>query len=205
MVQLAVEDVEAVEAHLGLHDRRVTYTRAVRQHRRAVAWYARGVVELLLLRTATAGSHVTVSAVAVDYCDPNCGHRTVYDPCASHSRPPVAAAAVVVFVVVAAAVVLFVTVACRVARAPRQMARRALKQLFHHPPFSPPRCPFRAHIFHALQYDRPASERRSFIRSSASRIRQSGRWSARRPCVKIHLSPYLLFQIRKLSFKVSRT
>lgn len=29
LVQLAVEDIEAVEAHLRLHDRRVTYTRAV--------------------------------------------------------------------------------------------------------------------------------------------------------------------------------
>lgn len=75
LVQLAVEDVEAVETHLGLNDRRITYTRAVRHHRRAVAWYARGVVELLLFRTATAGSHVTVSAVAVDHCDPKRGHE----------------------------------------------------------------------------------------------------------------------------------
>lgn len=76
-MQLAVEDVEAVEAHLGLHDRRITYTRAIRQHRRAVARYARGVVELLLFRTATTGSHVIVSAVVVvvDHCEPNCRTR----------------------------------------------------------------------------------------------------------------------------------
>jgi len=80
-VQLAVEDVEAIEAHLRLHDRRITYTRAVRQYRRAVARYARGVVvEFLLFRTAAAGSHVTVSAVAVDHCDPNCGHERTTDP-----------------------------------------------------------------------------------------------------------------------------
>lgn len=60
-MQLAVEDIEAIKAHLGLHDRCIAYTRAVRQYRRAVARYARGiVVELLLLGTATASSHVSV-------------------------------------------------------------------------------------------------------------------------------------------------
>lgn len=29
LVQLAVKDIEAVETHLGLHNRRVTYTRTV--------------------------------------------------------------------------------------------------------------------------------------------------------------------------------
>jgi len=67
------------------------------------------------------------------------------DPYMSHYRPLVAAAAVVV--VVAAAVVLFVALACHVARALHQMARRALKQLFHHPPFSSSHRSFRAHIF----------------------------------------------------------
>lgn len=170
-MQLAVEDVEAVETHLGLHDRRITYTRAVRQHRRAVARYARGVVELLLFRAATAGSHVTVFQPSPSTtATRTCGHersttRRTYAP-VSHSRPPVAAAAVVVLV--AAAVVLFVAVACRVARAPRQMARRALKQLFHHPPFSPSRRSPRARASPALQYDRDTTGRgRSDVRSFA--------------------------------------
>lgn len=62
LVQLAVEYVEAIEAHFGLDDRRVAYTRAVRQHRRTVTGgYVRRrvVVQLLLLRTATASSHVS--------------------------------------------------------------------------------------------------------------------------------------------------
>lgn len=167
-MELAVQDVEAVEAHLGLHDRCITYTRAIRQHRRAVTRYAHGVVvELLLFRTATAGSHVTVSAVAVDHCDPYCGHERsttrIRLTLVRSSRPPPSAAVVVV--VAAAAVVLFVAVACRVARAPRQMARCALKQLFHHPPSSPLRRPFRAHIFFALlQYD-PAGLSTTFVHS----------------------------------------
>lgn len=93
LVQLAVKDIEAVEAHLGLHDRRITYTRTVRQYRCAVAWCTRGVVvQLLLFRTATAGSHISLlqlAVVVVDYyttriTDSNCGRelrtRTVYDP-----------------------------------------------------------------------------------------------------------------------------
>jgi len=109
LVQLAVEDIEAVEAHLGLHDWRITYTRTVRQYRCAVARCTRGVVvQLLLFRTATTGSHVSLLAVVVvDYYDPNCGpERSTTRVCVSHSRfvssrlvssrPPVAAAAVVV-------------------------------------------------------------------------------------------------------------
>lgn len=92
-MQLAVEDIEAVETHLGLHDRCITYTRTVRQYRCAVARCTRGVVvQLLLFRTATAGSHISLlqlAVVVVDYyttriADPNCGRelrtRTVYDP-----------------------------------------------------------------------------------------------------------------------------
>lgn len=78
--------------------------------------------------------------------------RTVYDPwCASHSRPSVAAAAVVVLVV-----------ACRIARAPRQMAPRAPKQLFHRPPF---RCREIRPSPLTLFYDRPTPRAnvRSFI------------------------------------------
>lgn len=175
-MELAVQDVEAVEAHLGLHDRCITYTRAIRQHRRAVARYAHGVVvELLLFRTATAGSHVTVSAVAVDHCDPYCGHERsttrIRLTLVRSSRPPPSAAVVVV---AAAAVVLFVAVACCVARAPRQMARCALKQLFHHPPSSPFRRPLRAHIFFALlQYD-PAGLGTTFIHSFIHEIVSAG-------------------------------
>lgn len=100
LVQLAVKDIEAVEAHLGLHDRRITYTRTVRQYRCAIARCTRGVVvQLLLFRTATAGSHISLlqlAVVVVDYytdsnyglelrtrtADPN-GLRPAY---ASHSR-----------------------------------------------------------------------------------------------------------------------
>lgn len=101
-MQLAVEDIEAVEAHLGLHDWRITYTRTVRQYRCAVARCTRGVVvQLLLFRTATTGSHVSLLAVVVvDYHDPN-GLRPAYASLTLvssrlvSSRPPVAAAAVV--------------------------------------------------------------------------------------------------------------
>lgn len=79
LVQLAVEDIEAVEAHLRLYDWRITYTRTVRQHRCAVTRCTRGVVvQLLLFRTATAGSHVSLLAVVVvDYYNPN-GLRPAY-------------------------------------------------------------------------------------------------------------------------------
>lgn len=142
LVQVAVEDVEAVEAHLGLHDRRITYTRAVRQHRRAIARDARGVVELLLFRTATAGSHVRASSPSPSTTATRTADtRTVCDPrvcgLTLSSARPVRVAATAVVVLVAAAVVLLVAVACCVARAHRQVARRALKQLFHRPPFLP--------------------------------------------------------------------
>lgn len=94
-----------------------------------------------------------LAVVVVDHHDPNspnCGHeRSTTRVCVSlSSRPPVAAAAAVV------------AVACCAARAPRQMTRRAPKQLFHRPPFR--RRPCRPSL---CQYKRPTSKQHSFIRS----------------------------------------
>lgn len=77
LMQLAVKDVETVEAHLRLYDRRVPYTRAVREYSRAIARYARRiVVQLLLLCTATTSSHVSRStAVPTQLSRTDCGHE----------------------------------------------------------------------------------------------------------------------------------
>lgn len=127
-MQLAVENVEAVEAHLGLHDRRITYTRAVHQ-RRTVARRARGVVvEFLLLRAATASSHVSPLP------RPELRTRTVHNPSPSRfyvrsSRATTATAR--------CRRRRRSWLACRDARAPRQMARPTPKQLFHRFPSRP--------------------------------------------------------------------
>jgi len=62
-MQLAVKDIEAVETHLGLHNRCIAYTHTVRQYR-AVARYTRGVVELLFLRTTTTRSHFYIVSIS---------------------------------------------------------------------------------------------------------------------------------------------